>query len=293
MQPRIEIMRYWLFLLLFAALLYTGCVQPEIKEINARWGEVNDQYSELLVTVNISNPLPFLPLKDVESYVYVNGIQIAKGNAKEIEKDRLVLSIKIENDRIRDMWVSHLQNEEQSEILIKVVPVINLLITEYRYPVEMKDEFVTNILGMRFPDQSVSVAGREIFAFKNIGLELGRVDNLKTEIFVKGVAVNNAPASIEVRRMEYRMLMNGITVASGTENLDLNLRAGSKSDVKIPVVMDNTKLPEWWVTHVKNGEHTTVRLQAKLYIEFMGIEYPLVISQETDFSTSLAASVKI
>ena len=287
-------MRYWLpFSLLALALIFAGCVQPEVKEVKASWGEINDQYSELLVTVSITNPLPFLPLKDVESYVYVNGIQIAEGNAKDIEKDRLVLSIKIQNDRIRDFWVSHLQNGERSEMVIRVVPVINLLITEYRYPIEMKDEFVTDILGMRFPDQSVTVAGKEVFAFKNIHLELGKVNNLETQILVKGTAINNAPVSLEVRRMEYRMLMNGIEVAGGTENLNLNLKAGGRSEVSIPVVMDNTKLPEWWVTHVRNGEHTKVKIQAKLYIEFMGIEYPLDISQETEFSTSLAGSVKI
>ena len=286
-------MRYWLVLLALATALITGCVQPEVKSVHTQWGEVSDQYSELLVTVDISNPLPFLPLKDVESYIYVNGIQIAKGNAVEIGKDRLVLSIKIENDRIRDMWVSHLQRGERSEMLIKVIPVINLLITEYRYPVELKEEFVTDILGMSFPDQSVTVAGRKIFVLKDIGLELGSVDNLRTEIFVKGTAVNNAPVSLNVRKLEYRILMNGIVMGEGTEDLNIALKSGEQVGIRVPVTMDNTKLPEWWVSHVKNGEHTTVRVEAKMYIEFMGIEYPVPVTQETEFSTSLAGSVKI
>ncbi len=280
-------------MLLASVILLYGCVQPEIKNVKAEWGEINDQYTELVVNIDISNPLPFLPLKDVESYVYVNGIQIAKGNAKEIQKDRLILSIKIENERIKDMWISHLQHGERSEMLIKVVPVINLLITEYRYPIEMKNEFVTGIFGTTFPDQNLNIFGKEVFSIKNIELKVGKVDNQKTEINLEGLVVNNAPVKLTVKKVEYSILMNDVKVATGSEYLNLNLPPGKKESVSIPIYMDNSKLPGWWVSHVRNGEHSTVKVNLKLYIEFMGDEYPLALSYDTEIDTSLAGSVKI
>ncbi len=279
--------------LLLVAYSLSGCVQPEIKGIKANWGEVNNQYSELVVNVNINNPLPFLPLKDVESYIYINGIQIASGNAKEIEKDKVVLSIKIQNDKIKDMWVSHLQHGEKSEMLIKIVPVINLLIMDYRYPIEVKKEFVTHIFGVSLPNQGITIAGKKVFSLENIKLDLGKVNNLKTELIVNGRVVNNAPVNIDVKRIEYQIAMNGIVVGKGTQRLDINLKSGTQENIKIPLFIDNTKLPEWWVTHIKNGEHSTVKIDANLYVEFMGTEYPIRLSQETELNTALAGSVGI
>lgn len=288
------IMRVWHILLIALAVTLTaGCVQPGIKDVQAHWGEVNDQYSELVANVDINNPLPFLPLKDVESYVYINGIQIAHGNAIDIEKDRVVLSIKIENQRIKDMWVSHLQHGENSEMMIKIVPVINLLVFDYRYPIEVSQQLTTNMLGMGFEDQVVSVGGVDIFAFRDIRLELGKVDNLRTELVVSGTAENNAPVSIDISKIEYSIEMNGITMGKGVEEINLNLKPGEKEKVRVPIYLDNTKLPEWWVTHVKNGEKTTVKVNAKIYVSFMGAEYPIQISQETQFETAIASSVKI
>ncbi|AIY90488.1 LEA type 2 family protein [Geoglobus acetivorans] len=275
-------------ILLLTAVFLSGCIEPKVTSIDRKWGTVNDDYSELIVGINIDNPLPFLPLKDVESSIFVNGIQIASGNAEEISADRITLSIKIDNDRIRDFWISHLASDEKSTILIKATPVINLFVTEYRYPVEMEQNLETNIFGMNFGDRSITVAGRDIFALKNIKAERGRVTSDYTEILVKATAINNAPAKVDIEKLEYKITLNDVVVGQGTAEISRTLKPGESAELQVPIVIDNSKIPEWWVTHVKNGEQTLAKISAKLYIKTAGVSYSLDFGETSEFRTHLA-----
>ncbi|MBE8538512.1 LEA type 2 family protein [Geoglobus acetivorans] len=275
-------------LLLLTAVFLFGCIEPKITNVDKKWGAVNNDYSELIVGIDIDNPLPFLPLKDVESSIFVNGIQIASGNAEKISASRITLSIKIDNDRIKDFWISHLANDEKSTILIKAVPVINLFVTEYRYPVEMEQNLETNIFGMDFGDRSIAVAGREIFALKDIKAERGKVTSEYTEILVRGTAINNAPAKVDIEKLEYKITLNDVVVGQGTARISRTLEPGESVELQVPIMIDNSKIPEWWVTHVKNGEKTVAKVSAKLYIKTAGVGYSLDFGETSEFRTHLA-----
>lgn len=275
-------------LLLLPAVFIFGCVEQRVINIDRTWGTVNDEYSELIVNINIDNPLPFLPLKDVESNIFVNGIQIAPGNAEKITSNSVTLSIKIDNSRIKDFWVSHLGNDERSTVLIRATPVINLLITEYRYPVEVQQSLKTNIFGMDFGDKSITVAGREIFALKNIKAQRGNVTDDYTEILVKATAVNNAPAKVNIEKLEYRITLNDVVMGQDTVDISQTLNPGESADLQVPMRIDNSKIPEWWVTHVKNGEQTVAKISAKLFVKTDGVGYSLDFGDTSEFRTSLA-----
>lgn len=273
---------------LITVLLLAGCIQPEVTEVKRKWGEVNEEYSEILVDIGINNPLPFLPLKDVESSIYINGIQIATGNAKDIERDRIVLGIKIDNSRIRDFWISHLSNNEKSSVITKAVPVINLLVTEYRYPVELEQNIETRVFEMSFGDKKLEVAGKEVFAFKEIIAERGKVDNQKTEILIKGKTINSAPVRIDVESLEYEIYFNEVLMGKGMVELNVILKSKESSEISIPAIIENSKIPQWWVSHIKNGEVTNVKVNGKLKVNMAGAIYTISFENSKAFTTNLA-----
>ncbi|MEF8830259.1 MAG: LEA type 2 family protein [Halobacteriales archaeon] len=91
--------------------------------------------------------------------------------------------------------------------------------------------------------------------------EWGTVTDERTE-FEATVAVENPnPIGVpDIFDMEYAVDMNGITVAEG-EQRGVGIDAGD-NDLDFEADIDNGDIPEWWVTHINNGERTDVSVSA-------------------------------
>lgn len=58
----------------------------------------------------------------------------------------------------------------------------------------------------------------------------------------------------------YTVWLNDVPVANGSKR-GLSVEAGT-STVSFTTAMTNDRIPAWWVSHVRNGEHTVVRVDA-------------------------------
>jgi len=90
----------------------------------------------------------------------------------------------------------------------------------------------------------------------------GPVNDTNTVVHTD-VHVNN-PNPIGVRlggvSVNYSVAMNDVDVASG-QQAGLGISSGD-STVNLTTAMDNGQIPAWWYTHVRNGESTTVQIDA-------------------------------
>ncbi len=277
--------------LLAVIVLLTGCVQPEIKGIEAHWGNVTEKSAELRAEVDIQNPLPFLPLKDVESLIYVNGIEIGEGHAVKISPEKITLSIRIDNEKIRDFWVSHLNSGERSEVLVKVYPVVNLIITEWRFPVEFGQTLETDFFGMNVEDTVLSVGGKDVLELKDVTLTLSDVSNLKTDVAVSGVIKNRGMIDVRIVKIDYRILVNDVVFGERSKTFNMMLKPGESGELTATIQLDNKKIPEWWVKHLKNGETSEVKFEARIYVNVGGIDSVVQMGHTSTFSTSIAAGL--
>ncbi len=265
-------------ILLMIALLLLGCVgKPEIKKITYKWGEVNESTTEILVNVDVFNPNPFpIPLKDVVLNIYMNGIEMGKGHAIKAEipansESNIVIAVYLDNDKIPEWWVSHIKNGETTKVDIKGDLIFDLKLFQFKYPIEFTNTIRTNILSIESRPEKISIDGVELDV-RSVESHWGKVNEKETEIITVADVFNPNPFPIPVISFDYIIRMNGIIVGRGSE--DVNTVISPNSDAKLTLItkIENYKLKEWWVSHIRNGEKTIVDVEIMPKIKLFGKE---------------------
>ncbi|MCE7740706.1 MAG: hypothetical protein GPJ50_15165 [Candidatus Heimdallarchaeota archaeon] len=131
-----------------------GPVSLRIKS-ESYWGDVNKDYTEIitLVTIYNDNLIP-VPVTKFESLVEMNDIKLAEtsNNVETIippkSERTLTLVTKLDNKMLDEWWVSHITNEEHTEVEIILQAVIEVSGNKYKFKLgETESEFTTNLLG--------------------------------------------------------------------------------------------------------------------------------------------------
>ena len=68
--------------------------------------------------------------------------------------------------------------------------------------------------------------------------------------------------------VDYAVGMNDVRMAEGTKH-GVEVASG-ESNVTLATRMNNERIPAWWVSHVKNGEHTDLAVHAQVRSETVG-----------------------
>ena len=105
--------------------------------------------------------------------------------------------------------------------------------------------------------------------------EFGEVNDTTT-VIVTDLAVDNPNpfgTGFLGASAEYTVRMNGVPMANGSKE-DLDLDPG-ENDVRLRTYMDNERIPDWWVTHVRNGEQTAVAIDARIRSDAAGRSVPV------------------
>ncbi len=283
-----------LMLVLLAASLFLGCTglgKPEVVRIENEWGEVNQDYTEILTKIVVNNPNPVpIPISAVETELYLNGIKMGSGknvNSATIEPGEsvIVLSTKIENDRIPEWWVSHIKNGERSKVTLKGYLVFDLKITQFRFPIEEESEIQTDILKALTFTRDFGIGPAKVTV--SMKSSWGEVTASTTRILHTLTFTNPNSFPIPLLTTDYTITLNGIEVGRGKiENVVI--RPNTRTTVTFTTYIENEKLKEWWVSHIKNGEKTTIRMNLSPEFEILGQRFKVpVVNVESEFSTSI------
>lgn len=290
-----------LILSLSAALTFSGCLQkPEIISIDHRWGEVTSEETELISTLVVDSPnfVP-IPLSDVKTDIYMNGIHMGRGSAVGDTtisgRDELKMSSHIENERLRDWWPTHIKNGEETEVNIRGDLVFGVLGYGLEVPVENKASFNTSILSkMSSKEVRMGFIGFDALVMKNTEFKWDvREEGGDTVIVVTMDVKNNLPVEIPLKSIDYQMEMNDVRMAQGASSDHLSIPASGQREVTMEMVMDDAKIPQWWVKHIQKGEKTEASIDMQLTLERGDEEETVELSDmEFDFSTNIAGSMR-
>ena len=115
----------------------------------------------------------------------------------------------------------------------------------------------------------------------------GAVDVNSTQIIFEVLVNNPNNFTISLTGVEYDISLNDVPMGEGTAGYNVIIDANSELAVTITTTMDNANLPQWWVSHIQNGEES--ELTAELDMSFaMGdknVIVPWIYSQA--FSTDI------
>jgi LEA14-like dessication related protein len=122
----------------------------------------------------------------------------------------------------------------------------------------------------------VAVAGVVVYERPSVvavDTRFGAVNESATAIETDVVAHNPYPFGITLgdATVNYTVQLNGITVAHGMEE-GIPLTTGNTT-IEETTLFDNGDVPEWWVSHVSNGERTRAKVTVHVDTSLFGWEF--------------------
>lgn len=288
--------------------------QPEIRSIKHEWGDVNVMTTEIKSTAEIFNPNPVsIPIKRINIEIFMNGIKMAEGQAENINLNANQISkiefySKLDNQKIPEWWYTHIKNNENSEVLIKGTAYFEILGKEIPLSFDKSQKITTNILG----SASGEVGGQEIEEEEGEGGLLGmikstiekikpkapvitkinhywgKVSTSDTEIISEITVSNPNWFPIYTSGIDYRIYMNDIEMARGRSISRIKIPSNGQKVIIVTTKIDNSKLPYWWVSHIKNDETTKVEIKGNIIfdVKITQVRLPL-ISYEKYVTTNI------
>jgi len=262
---------------------------PEIKGITNSWGDITADNSEIKTNIVVDNPNAFtIPIKSVEYEIFMNDVSMGSGHSvgeaslPAKSEHTITILTGLENNKIPQWWVTHIRRGEDSDVKINGNIVFDLKITEYKYPLEQTISAVrTNILGGK---KSYQVDETSLEPqLRSIENSWGEVTDDFTEIRTKMVMYNPQLIPIYIERIKYEIYMNDIKMGSGLSEETILLEPRSDTEISFDTKLENDKLDDWWVTHLKNGERTSLEIKSELVYTVAGKEFTieLPVQKET------------
>ena len=276
------------------------------------WGSVTDQHTEVITTFWTTNPYPVdLTTGNALHARYtlsLNGVTVASGTRDKVDLPRgntkHTQSTYIQNNRLKHWWVKFIKANET----IHATAHGNIRITT---PIK-NWSYQTSKTHTQFENQSPILdslshatertEGKYIHTRRVdvgpihrsviVGAEVqdaratwGRVNQNRTTMLVRFRIHNpskTVPLIVEPTGLRMKAAVNGVTmfhsgggVASANSTKQKLLLPGETREVIIPVSMDNDKVDDWFRSHVRNGERSTIAVHTQLVIDPLGVGKPI------------------
>ncbi|MFW5983746.1 MAG: LEA type 2 family protein, partial [Halobacteria archaeon] len=112
-----------------------------VEDVDARWGEPNDEGTPVQVEARVQNPTR-VPVKfsDLVCDVRMNGVHVGDGGTLDGfalgagETDEVEMKVTVENDRLPNWWKTHVENDETTDVAADVYGAVDVLGRRFRVP---------------------------------------------------------------------------------------------------------------------------------------------------------------
>ncbi len=276
----------------------TEAMKPKISKISLSWGNVTYDFTEIIAEVSVYNPTFItITLKKITFGLYMNNIKMVAGSSERsvslagFRETAIRLVGRLNNSRIPEWFISHLENGEQTNVRLSGTVLLDLKIMEAVYSFERTLNITTDMLaGMSTNQSKIFMMGPAELMLKSLTSSWGRISSNEVEINHKVVVYNPNRYPIPITKIEYEVYMNNIRMGGGTSYNPAILGAKSNTIILFTTMLNTTLLDEWWITHIKNGEKTKITIEIYSVIEINGVAYKIRIYElEQTLTTNLLA----
>ena len=274
--------------------------RPQVESVDNDWGTVTNNRTEVETQIGVDNPLLLRvgdAAADVSYTVSLNDIEFATGQKNRVrlggDESTVSVSTWLDNDEIPEWWASHVANNETTTVRVEPDVVVNY--AGIRLPTEdwTRTRTVrTNLLEPLETNQSQQFRayGQTLLVVNETDAHWGNVTANRTPIEASATVTNPTPIPVPITEIGYTIRLNGIVVGQGTAGEQTALQPDSTSTLEATAVINNSKLDEWWVTHVRNNETSNITVDFTATLEYGDVqrEFPLdFISYNRTFETNL------
>jgi LEA14-like dessication related protein len=277
---------------------------PSVVGVENRFGDVNQDRTTILTDLTVNNPNPIgVRLGDttVNYTVYMNDVEMAKGSKAGLQVESgnstLPFETRMLNDRIPPWWVSHIRNDEVTNVTIDATIRTGLL-GNRSFDLDQRERVETDIISAFASDETRPVDGPESPVFENPVLyinrtdgEWGEVTDRETPIPMEFVVYNPQLEPYTITEVGYEISMNDIAMGEGTTEQTYVIPGGTAETIRTTPTIDNRNLDDWWVSHLRNDQRTTLRIDFYARVELPTgneIRVPLDrLTYEQEFETDI------
>ncbi|MFB6202924.1 MAG: LEA type 2 family protein [Candidatus Nanohaloarchaea archaeon] len=256
------------------------------------WSNVSNDSVEIVTSAWVHNPNPIgLSLSGLKaSYtVNMNGVEVASGSKTGLSipanrNTTIEIRTGIEIEKMSEWWASHVRQGEKTDIEIPVTVSGGLFGKSlwsqsftYTDTVETDVDSILDraVAGAR-GEYSHAATGTRI-EILNASARFGEVTENRTRIVTVFEVHNPNSYPIPTPEFEGEVSMNNVTVADWKANEvgvsnpeDAEIMPGETRDVVFHTYMDNEKVEDWFITHVRNNESSDGYVEFQLGFDFAG-----------------------
>jgi LEA14-like dessication related protein len=257
--------------------------RPTIELSELAWGDVTDAETQLEASLDISNPNTDSPLNDLVDLslgqtVAINEVLVADEPSR-IEDvpggdTSRSLQLGLDNTKVPQWWAVHINNGETSTISIASSAIIDAGVTTFDLELPSREEtFSTDLLADMNSQRSLTLDfdGEPAVTVLSTSAEWGEATAQETPLNVEIELRNDRDrVDVTVSDLAYTMTMNDVTVADGTDPASVTLAPGATDTLAFTMLIDSQKMDDWWVSHIENGETTTLSVEITVTIEIRG-----------------------
>jgi LEA14-like dessication related protein len=297
------------FLLLVGgiAAAYAGGVigVPQVQEMQNSFGTVNESTTVIRTNVSVHNPNPFgisLGGVGLNYTVDMNEVQLASGEKHGVGigsgNGTVTLRTLMDNQQIPKWWVSHIRNGERTSV--DVSATISSSTLGQRYTTSLPSRTIATDLLSAFnsteqrPIDANQPLVQDPVAYVNeTSASWGTVTASETPTEMRFVVYNPKDYAITVSELGYNVTMAGVNVGEGATSDPVIIEPNSESTIEADVVIDATKLDDWWVAHLQADQTSTLQISFYVQVSVGGetIRLPLdAFTHEEQIETDILGS---
>jgi len=254
----------------------TGVIgAPSVVGVDNAFGPVNESTTAIESEIMVNNPNPFgvrLGGLTIDYSVEMNGVRMATGGREGVGvnasgNSTIPVTTQMNNDRIPPWWVTHVENDENTTMVVNASIHSDLLGQEFHPQVERAVN--TNIIGGFNSDEDRPIevdepaAPNPVLWLNSTSGEWGQVSNETTEIDTAFELYNPNPTAVAVSEIGYEIRMNNVTMGEGRTDSAVTIAPGEMETVRATTALQNEQLDEWWVSHLEQNQ--TTQLEVTFY----------------------------
>ncbi|WP_299267110.1 LEA type 2 family protein [Halorientalis sp.] len=240
---------------------------PTVSSTSYEWGAITDESTEIVTSVTVDNPNPVgVPgVVDVSYTARLNDVTLARGERSGVGfgpgRNSISLTAAMQNSKIADWWVTHVNGDEQSALTVDAT--VNAPGFSRELPAK-SSTVETEILGGFRTEGARQVAfqGDPLLTLRNQRASWGAADAETTPLLFSADVENVHDYDVRLAGVEYVVEMNGVELGTGQREAGLNVAPGESGSIDVTVGLDTPKMADWWRKHVTDDEvsNLTVRM---------------------------------
>jgi LEA14-like dessication related protein len=252
--------------------------QPTVIDSSRSWGEVTENSTALRGSVTLENPNEgsineFIQFR-TRTDIAINDVTVADETESvgslDSGRNTLRTSVHWNDSATPRWWAKHVNNGEQSTRTIDQRTLADLGFT--RLPVRETGgaaTFETDILAAIETDETADLRtedGTKIAELQGTSPSWGQADAQRTPITVDVTIKNTFETQITFDELQYRFTMNDVVVGERTAPESYTIAPGNTRTVTFTLAIDSQKMDEWWVSHIRNDEETTLDVRTSVRV---------------------------